>query len=470
LIFSKIGKQESGELFFEAILAELELKFGGSLSIARTHIFEQRGDEYVLIHSSSTGKGFTVLKSIPLDSESVQLVLKHGSYIYDLPRLSQQIGNRSGGRYTIPSAISITSPDGQWIFIFELKDGWTREEIMFQNAVRTAITRLIRPDHRARAGRSDPADSPRTSPKIKGYQINGHSVPATIIGGDFYEYLRTDDGTFILSIGDASGHGLPAALLVRDVVIGLRMGFSLEMRLIHIIRKLNKVIQGAMYSTNFVSMFVGEVEEDGHLVYVNAGHPPPFAVCGDRIVDLETTGIALGFLEDLNIRQSYVQLEPDSLLVLYSDGIIERKNPQDEQYGIARLKNIVSDNRNLSPKEIVHAVFENVFDFGDRQGWDDDATLVVVRRIGACAPGVGLRRPRPYPDGDSSGPAPGRDGITERGRVFTGISNLGAHDHGYRKDVSATGTGPGGNHRIRIPFQGGQAPPAAIRRFSLGSL
>jgi phosphoserine phosphatase RsbU/P len=392
-ILSKIGKQESGELFFEAILAELEQKFGGSLSIARTHIFEQRGDEYILIHSSGAGKGFTVLKSIPLDSESVQLVLKHGSYIYDLPGLSQQIGNRSGGRYTIPSAISITSPDGQWIFIFELKDGWTREEItLFLNAVRTAINFRLYSDlintELERVAQIQRSLLPRTSPKIKGYQINGHSVPATIIGGDFYEYLRTDDGTFILSIGDASGHGLPAALLVRDVVIGLRMGFSLEMRLIHIIRKLNKVIQGAMYSTNFVSMFVGEVEEDGHLVYVNAGHPPPFTISGDRIVDLETTGIALGFLEELNIRQSYVQLEPDSLLVLYSDGIIERKNPQDEQYGIGRLKKIVSDNRNLSPKEIVHAVFENVFDFGDRQGWEDDASLVVVRRIGVCAPAV----------------------------------------------------------------------------------
>jgi sigma-B regulation protein RsbU (phosphoserine phosphatase) len=392
-ILSKIGKQESGELFFEAILTELEQKFGGSLSIARTHIFEQRGDEYVLIHSSSTGRGFTVLKSVPLDTEAVQLVLKNGSYIYDNPHLSQQIGNRAGGRYTIPSAISITSPDGQWIFIFELKDGWTREEItLFLNAVRTAINFRLYSDlintELERVAQIQRSLLPRTSPKIKGYQIYGHSVPATIIGGDFYEYLRTEDGTFILSIGDASGHGLPAALLVRDVVIGLRMGFSLEMRLIHTVRKLNKVIQGAMYSTNFVSLFIGEVEEDGHLVYVNAGHPPPFVVCGDRIVDLEATGIALGFLEELNIRQSYVQLEPDSLLVLYSDGIIERKNPQDEEFGIGRLKTMVSENRNLSPKEIVQAVFENVFDFGDRQGWDDDASLVVVRRIGACAPGA----------------------------------------------------------------------------------
>ena len=390
-ILSKIGKQESGELFFEAILNELEQKFGGSLSIARTHIFEQRGDEYVRIHSSSMGKGFTVLDSVPLDAEAVQLVLKHGSYIYDNPHLSQQIGTRAGGRYTLPSAISITSPDGQWIFIFELKDGWTREEItLFLNAVRTAINFRLYSDlintELERVAQIQRSLLPRTSPKIKGYQIYGHSVPATIIGGDFYEYLRTEDGTFILSIGDASGHGLPAALLVRDVVIGLRMGFSLEMRLIHIVRKLNKVIQGAMYSTNFVSLFIGEVEEDGHLVYVNAGHPPPFVVSGDRVVDLDATGIALGFLEELNIRQSYVQLEADSLLVLYSDGIIERKSPQDEEFGIGRLKAFVSENRNLSPKEIVQTVFEHVFDFGDRQGWDDDASLVVVRRIGACEP------------------------------------------------------------------------------------
>jgi sigma-B regulation protein RsbU (phosphoserine phosphatase) len=391
-ILSKINKQESGESFFPAILAELEQKFGSTLGISRSHVFEQRGDEFVLIHSSNANKGFSVFKTISSEAEAVQHVLKHGSYIYDNSQLIQQFGQPTGNRYRIPAAISISSPDVQWLFVFELKDDWNREEItLFLNALRTALNYRLYTERinteLERVAQIQRSLLPRSAPKLKGYQIAERSLPAAIVGGDFYEYFLTDDGTFILSIGDASGHGLPAALMVRDVVIGLRIGLSLEMRLVHTLKKLNQVIQGAIYSTNFISLFIGEIEEDGHLVYVNAGHPPPFVVSGDEIADLEATGIALGFLENLNIHQAYVQLEPESLLVLYSDGIIERKNEQDEQFGIKRLKALVAENKNYSPKEIINLVFEKVFDFGNHEGWEDDASLVIVRRIGPCKPG-----------------------------------------------------------------------------------
>jgi len=390
-VLSQIGKQESGDRYFEIILAELEGKFGNTLGIARSYLFDLRGDAYVLVHSSNPGKGFSILPRVPVDSEAVQQVLKHGSFIYDNPTLYKDFGEKAKNRYSILSAISVSSPDGQWLLVFELKDGWIREEItLFLNAVRTALNYRLYTDlintELERVAQIQRSLLPRSAPKVRGYQIAERSQAAVIVGGDFYEYIQPDDGTLILSIGDASGHGLPAALLVRDVVIGLRMGLSLEMRLIHTLKKLNHVIQGAMYSTNFVSLFIGEIEEDGHLVYANAGHPPPFVVCGDRVTDLETTGIALGFLDDLSLRQAYIQLEPDSLLILYSDGIIERKNEKDELFGIERLKSLVVANRNRSPKETVAAVFESVFDFGNRESWEDDASLVVLRRIGDCRP------------------------------------------------------------------------------------
>ena len=78
-----------------------------------------------------------------------------------------------------------------------------------------------------------------------------------------------------LSIGDASGHGLPAALLVRDVVTGMRMGIEKELKVAHVFEKLNRVIHRSRLSSRFVSVFYGELEADGNLVYVNAGHQPP---------------------------------------------------------------------------------------------------------------------------------------------------------------------------------------------------
>ena len=217
-------------------------------------------------------------------------------------------------------------------------------------------------------------------PKIKGFQIAGRSQPAEIVGGDFYDYFQFDEESFGVSIGDASGHGLPAALLVRDVVIGLRMGLAKEMRLVYTIEKLNKIIQKSTYPTTFVSIFVGELEWDGHFFYVNAGHPPPILVTQDKIHDLEATGIALGFLPEISLRRSYVYLEKDSILVLFSDGIIERENDQEERFGIRRLKELITKNKNKDAEKVLEIVFNHVYDFGNRSVWADDASLVIVKR------------------------------------------------------------------------------------------
>jgi sigma-B regulation protein RsbU (phosphoserine phosphatase) len=125
---------------------------------------------------------------------------------------------------------------------------------------------------------------------------------------------------------------------------------------------------------------MGEIENNGHLFYVNAGHPPPFLVHGDQIYDLGPTGIVLGYLKDIELHRSYIGLEPGSILVLYSDGIVERGNSSEEEFGVDRLKHLVYDNQNLNARELVLLIFDTVFKFGNSINWEDDATLVVVKR------------------------------------------------------------------------------------------
>ena len=185
----------------------------------------------------------------------------------------------------------------------------------------------------------------------------------------------------IISIGDASGHGFPAALLVRDVVIGLRMGLAQDMRLVLTIEKLNDVIQQSTYSTNFVSLFVGEIESDGHLFYVNAGHIPPFIVTKDGCEDLKATGITLGFLPNIKLNRGYAYLPPNSIMVMFTDGITERLTNADDMFELPRLKKLVEDNFEKSAEEIVTAIFNSVFEFGHNTPWEDDATVVVVKRL-----------------------------------------------------------------------------------------
>jgi len=378
--------EESGKDFLFSILDELESNFGDRLHFCNGRIYEKRGNDFVLTYTADAIQASTFVTEIPIDAEAIQLVYKHRSYLYDDAKYNVVFKIKDDQEYTMVAAIWVHDPEKQWLFAFDLKSGWIREEIsLFLNAVRTALNyRLFSELMEGRLNQAVQIQKsllPKEVFKVKGYQIFGRSEPAEIVGGDFYDYFQFDETNFGVSLGDASGHGFPAALLVRDVVIGLRMGLAKEHRILHTLQKLNQVIQRSTYSTNFVSLFIGEIESDGHLFYANAGHPAPFIVSGNSIKDLDATGITLGFMPEIDIHRSYVNLDYDSVLVLYSDGIIERENAKEEQFGIERLKKLVVKNRGKESKEILETIFKTVYDFGNRKNWEDDATVVVLKRV-----------------------------------------------------------------------------------------
>lgn len=311
---------------------------------------------------------------------------KNRSYIYDHAEVNAAFYSDQTNPQAPNAAIWVHSPDHEIVFVFELQDGWVREEMsLFLNTVRMSLNYRLFSD--IMGGRLEQAVQiqksllPQKAPEIPGYQIIGCSRPAEIVGGDFYDYFELDEGLFGVSLGDASGHGIPAALLVRDVVTGLRMGLAKEMRMVHTIKKLNHVIQRSTYSTSFVSVFVGEIEWDGHLFYCNAGHPGPFLVHKNRAQNLSATGITLGFMPEIELHRAYAKMERNSVLVIYSDGIFERRNEEGEQFGLERLQELVMNNQNKRAEGILEIVFNTVYDFGNRTNWEDDATVVVIKRL-----------------------------------------------------------------------------------------
>lgn len=382
---ANIRMQKSGENFNTTILSELKNKFGGTLHFKDCHIYELRGHQYICIQNTYINKASRLNQKFDADSTFAKSVIKHGSFIFnefDKDELSHNICmNRC-----IPAAISIYSTENQWIFVFELTEGWIREEIsLFLNAVRTALNYRLMADkvqsEFERAAQIQQSLLPRRPPEIPGYDIAHKSLAAEVVGGDFYEYFQFDEKHLGFAIGDASGHGIPAALLVRDVVIGLRMSLSRDVRLVHTLKKLNQVIQRSTYSTNFISLFIGEMEESGHLFYVNAGHPPPFLIQNKEIFMLEASGIALGFLPEIDLHRNFIYMEPGSKLLLYTDGIIERLNHEEEQYGLERLHGLVLQHSNKNASQLVSEIIQNVYDFGGQTNWDDDASIVVIHRV-----------------------------------------------------------------------------------------
>jgi len=385
-LLNKIGHAKTGKDFLFLIVKELENTFGQDLNIARGRVYEEEENNFALISPKEKFKNIKVTSLIPKESEPVKALIRTKSYIFDDPSFSIDPAiNSNRKEYSIPAAFTIRGTEYFWIIVFELRSGWIREEIEFCfNAVRSAVNSRISSEavknEIEQAVLIQQSLLPTAAPVIPGYQVSGFSQPAELVGGDLYDYFKFDDSSYGFCIGDASGHGIPAALLVRDVVTGLRMGLEKEMKTVYTLKKLNRVINKSVYSSLFVSLFYADLEIGGNLFYVNAGHPIPFLVSGNEVTELKSTGLIFGALPEVSIHQTYVFIKPGSVLVLYSDGIIERQNLYKEEFGLDRLKDVVVKNQRKTSKEILDEIFNSAKKFGNSDKWDDDATVIVIKR------------------------------------------------------------------------------------------
>ncbi len=385
-LLSKINIAKSGTDFLFTIVIELERTFGVDLHIGKGRIYEKNSDEYVLVSPISNIHDINIETSISINSNAVQSVLYSKTYIFDKPELTIGIIDSKKKEYSIPVAIIVHNQDNSWIIIFELRDGWVREEIEFcLNAVRAVLNfRLLSESIKneyEQAYLIQKSLLPTSSPNIPGYQIAGSSQQAELVGGDIFDYYKFNEDEFGFCIGDASGHGIPAALMARDVIVGLRMGLENQTKMVYTLKKLNRVIYQSVYSTRFISLFYAEMETNGNLFYINAGHPSPILVNKEEVTELESTGLVFGALEEIDLRRSYVEFIPESILVLFTDGIMERQNKNGEEFGLALLKEIIIKNRDKDAADILDAIFNAAKEFGNMKKWDDDATVVVIKRL-----------------------------------------------------------------------------------------
>jgi sigma-B regulation protein RsbU (phosphoserine phosphatase) len=284
------------------------------------------------------------------------------------------------------AGVVVGSRPSRHVLFFLLADGWVREELDFTlNTVRAALgSRFL--EERVRGSFSQAAEIQQSllveePPDFAGFQLAARSVAAEEVGGDFYDFLSLEEDALMgLAIGDASGHGLPAALLVRDVVTGLRMGIEKNLKIAHVFSKLNRVIHRSNLSSRFISVFYGELEENGHVIYVNAGHPPPLVFSalahrgalggrhGDRPAArgafparsrLPRAGRRVRLLHGRNPRAPQSQRR-----------VLRRGRPEGGGPG----------RPGASAEDVVAEIFARAFAFGDDRPWEDDATLLVVRR------------------------------------------------------------------------------------------
>jgi hypothetical protein len=221
---------------------------------------------------------------------------------------------------------------------------------------------------------------PAAAPKFGDFDIAAFSVPARIVGGDFYDFLPLDGDTLALTIADASGHGLPAALQARDVATGLRMGVERDFKITRTVEKLNRVIHRSGLVSRFISMVFGELETNGNLAYINAGHPPPLLLDDDGVHELGVGGMILGPTTDATYKLGFAHVDRGASLVLYTDGVIECGTERGDAFGAERLTTWLRDWRQGPAERAVDDLIERLRLAANANTFEDDVTVVFIRR------------------------------------------------------------------------------------------
>jgi sigma-B regulation protein RsbU (phosphoserine phosphatase) len=392
-LFGSLKSRRTQPKLVEAFLEECFGSLRDDLRLKAGLLFAERRDGFVLAKAVGD-PGTPVAEGLDPALSPLAEVVRHRVYVFSDPD-KENAPHRLG---LLPRAATAALVVGQrpqrFAFFFLLADGWQLEELDFAlNTIRAALdARIV--DARVRGSFREAAEIQQSllveePPEFPGFQLAARSLAAEEVGGDFYDFHDLGDGILGLSIGDASGHGLPAALLVRDVVTGLRMGIEKELKVAHVFEKLNRVIHRSRLSSRFVSVFYGELERDGNLVYVNAGHQPPILffrharpeLPGD--VELSVGGTVIGPLPEARFRRGFARLRPEEVLVMCTDGILERRDTSGEFFGTDRLRAIVRERENESAQAILDALFDASSSWGGSRPWEDDATIVVLKRLAA---------------------------------------------------------------------------------------
>ncbi len=217
-----------------------------------------------------------------------------------------------------------------------------------------------------------------------GYDISGRSQPAEVVGGDVYDFIQVNPNILGIAIGDATGHGLPAALQARDVIMGLRMGISEDQKTVKVFEKMNRVIHRSRLTSRYVSLFYGELESSGHFIYCNAGHTTPYYYRRkkDRFYPMSEGGVVLGPTSNATYQRGFYRMEPGDCLVLVTDGITEAKNALGEEFGEGRVMEFIRRNLDrLSSRELVSGLIAEAGVFTAPDADVDDRTAVIVKRL-----------------------------------------------------------------------------------------
>ena len=225
---------------------------------------------------------------------------------------------------------------------------------------------------------------PQTLPEVGGYEIVGSQETCEAVGGDLYDAEIMPDGRLQIVLGDVSGKGIPAALLMSDVLAMIRALRPFSLPISGLVERLHQHVLGRTEAERYLTLFVAEIDHETHRIdYVNAGHPPPRLVHADGSVEkLDTTGVWVGLVDLPGVEYSMksVDFPAGSSLIITSDGIDEAGRGDDEFYGDRRFDAMLPEWAGSCAADLSAKLLADVESFRGKTPAGDDVTLLVVHR------------------------------------------------------------------------------------------
>ena len=223
---------------------------------------------------------------------------------------------------------------------------------------------------------------PSAPPLIDGFEFQGISFSCYEIGGDYYDFISRHDGKMLIALGDVSGKGTAAALLMSSLHAAIHGQVAAQRSLMEIVTSVNRYLSENTPTNRFVTLFVAELNPaDGTFKYINAGHNPPLIgrVSGE-VEQLDSGGFPLGIMPLAEYEIGETKLESGEALLIYSDGVSEGANLKGEEFGMERLTQVVKKYLSSSASGLRDKVESALSTFTQTAPAGDDITLVIVKR------------------------------------------------------------------------------------------
>lgn len=224
---------------------------------------------------------------------------------------------------------------------------------------------------------------PDHDPQLENFEISAYIFPTEEVSGDYYDWVEIFDDQIGITVADAVGKGMPAALLMSFLRASLRAGVQIGYAPHIALAKVNNLLWDSVEEHQFITGIYGLLDSTNRtFVFSNAGHNPPLLIKPDgEYRYVEYGDLPLGMFKDMHYHQHFIRFDKGQVMVIYTDGITEAANEAGEEYGQERLAKRILEGIELPAKQLIDHIRKGVADFTERKFLDDDGTLFIVRAL-----------------------------------------------------------------------------------------